>query len=58
MNSITEIKDCLIVEEIERIKNLSNEQLIRELIEVKTKKIEKMTDVEIFKILQKNGNRN
>jgi len=58
MNSITEIKDCMIVKEIERIKNLSNEQLIRELIEVKTMKIEEMTDVEIFKILQKNGNRN
>jgi hypothetical protein len=58
MNSITEIKDCLIVEEIERIQTLSNKMLIEELIEVKTRKIEKMSDVEILKMCQinKNGN--
>ncbi len=58
MNSITEIKDYLITDEIERIENLSSEQLMRELIEVKTRKIEKMSDVEILKMCQRNKNGN
>lgn len=58
MNSITEIKDCLIVEEIERIQTLSNKMLIEELIEVKTRKIEEMSDVEILKMCQRNKNGN
>jgi len=56
MNSITEIKDCLIVEEIERIHVLSIERLKQELIEIKTRKIEEMSDIEILKILKRNGN--
>jgi len=56
MNSVTEIKDCLIVDEIERIQILSIERLRHELIEVKTRKIEEMSDVEILKMCQRNKN--
>ncbi|MFA5792197.1 MAG: hypothetical protein WC884_04160 [Candidatus Paceibacterota bacterium] len=58
MNSITEIKDCLIVEEIERIQILSIERLQQELIEVKTRRIEEMSNVEILKMCQRNKNGN
>ncbi len=40
MNHIDDIKDYLIADEIQRIQSLSHEQLVCELIEVKTRDIE------------------
>ncbi len=40
MNHIDDIKDYLIADEIQRIQSLSHEELVRELIDVKTKEIE------------------
>ena len=40
MNHIDDIKDYLIADEIQRIQSLSHDELVSELIEVKTKEIE------------------
>lgn len=40
MNHIDDIKDYLIADEIHRIQSLSRDELVRELIEVKTREIE------------------
>ncbi len=40
MNHIDDIKDYLIADEIQRIKSLSRDELVRELISVKTLEIE------------------
>jgi hypothetical protein len=58
MNDITELKDYLIADEIERIQKLSNKMLIRELIEVQTRKIENLSDIEVMKMCQRNQNGN
>lgn len=48
MNSITEIKDCVIADQIQRIKLLTKEELIEELIDLKSKEVEKMNDEELL----------
>jgi hypothetical protein len=40
MNHIDDIKDYLIADEIQRIKSLSHQELVQELVEVKTREIE------------------
>ena len=58
MNSIEEVKDCVIADEIMRIQNLSRENLIKELIDVESKQIEAMTSEEFMAYLKtrKHGN--
>jgi hypothetical protein len=46
MNDIVALKDYLIADEIRRIESLTREQLVRELIEVKSVQIELLTDLE------------
>ncbi len=40
MNSLESLLDYLIADEIQRIQKLSHEDLVRELIEIKTSQIE------------------
>jgi len=55
MESIESLKDYLIADEIIRIQSLSREQLIRELVIVKSKKIESLNDL---KSIKEYGNKN
>lgn len=48
MNSTSELKDYLIADEIQRISSLSKEELIRELIDLKSRAIEEMNDYELL----------
>ena len=48
MNSTTELKDYLIADEIQRISSLSKEGLVSELVEIKSRAIERMSDYEII----------
>lgn len=48
MNSTNELRDYHIADEIQRISSLSKEELERELIDIKSKAIEKMSDYEII----------
>jgi len=48
MNSTSELKDYLIADEIQRISSLSQEELMRELIDLKSKAIEAMSDSELL----------
>jgi len=50
MNSATELKDCLIADEINRIVALTRQELIRELIEVKSRTIENTPPEEVLKL--------
>jgi hypothetical protein len=43
MNSFTELKDALIADEIIRIKSLTQEGLVEELIDLKSKQIESLS---------------
>lgn len=52
MNSIEEVKDCVIADEIMRIQNLSREDLIRELIDIKSRQIEAMKPDEFMAYLK------
>ncbi|KKR02233.1 MAG: hypothetical protein UT98_C0001G0157 [Candidatus Nomurabacteria bacterium GW2011_GWF2_40_31] len=60
MNDTTELKDCLISDEIQRIQTLSREELTNELITLKTERIEVLTNDELFKLCRQknyeNGN--
>ncbi len=53
MNSIEELRDYAIADEILRIKTLSREELISELVAVKSEMIESFTDL---KEIRKYGN--
>lgn len=48
MDSATELKDYLIADEIKRISSLSKKELVEELIDLKSKNIEQMSDDEIL----------
>ena len=54
MDSIESLKDCLIADEIQRIEELDRDDLVRELIEEKTRKIESLRDL---KSIQNYGKR-
>lgn len=58
MNSIEEVKDCVIADEIMRIQVLTKEDLIRELIDVRSRQIEAMKPDEFMAYLKtrKHGN--
>lgn len=45
MQSIESLKDYLIADEIIRIQSLSREKLVRELVTVKSEKIESLNDL-------------
>jgi len=55
MESIESLKDYLISDEIQRIESLSRVELVRELIEMKSRKIESLNDL---KSIKKYGNKN
>ena len=55
MESIESLKDYLISDEIQRIESLSRVELVRELIEMKSRKIESLSDL---KSIQEYGNKN
>ena len=55
MESIESLKDYLISDEILRIESLSREELIRELVEVNSRKIESLGDL---KSIKEYGNKN
>ena len=48
MNSTSELKDAHIANEIQRISRLSHEELVSELIELRSRVIEQMSDYEII----------
>ena len=50
MNSISELKDYRIADEIQRITSLSREELASELIEIKSRAIEEMSDYEVLNL--------
>ena len=52
MNSITEVKDDLIAREIQRIELLTKKELIRELIDLKSKEVEQMSKKKLLTKLQ------
>ena len=54
MNSTSELRDYLIADEIQRISSLSREELVSELVEIKSRAIEQMSDYEILN-LNKHG---
>ena len=53
MNSTNELRDYYVADEILRISSLSRKELIRELIDLKSKAIEKMDDYDILVATQK-----
>ena len=55
MESIESLKDYLISDEIQRIESLSRVELVRELIEMKSRKIESLSDL---KSIKEYGNKN
>ena len=54
MNDIETLRDYMIADEIQRIQSLTPEELVRELVAVKTEKIELIPAEELLQI--KNGN--
>ena len=60
MNSIEEVKDCVIADEIMRIQVLTKEDLIRELIDIRSRQIEVMKPDEFMAYLKtrKHGDEN
>ena len=57
MHDIETLRDCLIVDEIERIKALAWEDIVRELVSVNTKKIEFSSVEELLEMCKhKNDN--
>ena len=48
MNSIVELKDALIANQILRIQSLTREQLIQELVEIRAAYIESLSDAEVL----------
>jgi hypothetical protein len=56
MNDPEALRDYLIADEIQRIEALSREELVRELISVKSERLEVATLAELLKVCQsKNG---
>lgn len=56
MNDIEDLRDYIIADEIQRIQSLSREELIRELIELQSAKIESASVTELLRARQtKNG---
>ena len=58
MNSIEEVKDCVIADEIMRIETLTKEDLLKELVDIRSKQIEVMKSDEFMTYLKtrKHGN--
>lgn len=50
MNDIESLKDYLIADEIQRLSSLSHEELLSEIIELKSRAIETAAPEELFKI--------
>ena len=48
MNDIEALRDYIIADEIHRIQSLSHEKLVRELVELSSREIEKMTDSQLL----------
>ena len=48
MNSIEELRDYRLADEIQRIQSLSREDLIRELVAIRASYIEGLTDAQIL----------
>ena len=48
MNSVAELRDYRIADEIQRIQSLSREQLIRELVSLRASFIEGLSDEQII----------
>lgn len=48
MNSIEEVRDAKIADEILRIQSLSREDLVRELVEIRASYIESLDDREVL----------
>ena len=55
MNHIDDIKDYLIADEIQRIESLSRDELVRELISIKTLEIES-NPLKIYENNRQNNN--
>jgi len=55
MESIESLKDYLISDEIQRIESLSREELVGELVEMTSRKIESLSDL---KSIKEYGNKN
>lgn len=55
MESIESLKDFLIADEIQRIEFLDRNELVREMIEEKTREIESLSDL---KSIKEYGNKN
>ena len=53
MNSIEELRDYRLADEIQRIQSLSREQLLEELIEIQTSYILSLNDREILSVYGK-----
>ena len=48
MNDFEALRDYVIADEIQRIQSLPREELVRELIELSSREIEKMTDSQLL----------
>ncbi len=53
MNSIVELKDALIANQILRIQSLTREQLIQELVEIRASYIESLDDAKVLNAYEK-----
>ena len=52
MNDIEDLRDALIADEIQRIQSLSREDLVRELVAVKSEKLEDASPAELVAMCQ------
>ena len=52
MNSITELKDAIIADEISRIESLTQKELVEELIDLKSRQIESLSPDEVINYLK------
>jgi hypothetical protein len=59
MNSLEELKDYLIADEILRIESLTQKELVDELMDLKTRQIESLSPDEVINYLKnkKHGNK-
>jgi hypothetical protein len=56
MNSIEELRDYYLSDEIRRIESLTREQLVRELVTIKAERIEALSALEILHYGKGNSN--
>lgn len=52
MNNIEDLRDCLLADLIKEIESLSKEELVSQLVEIKSKEIEFATPEKILKLCQ------